>query len=127
MPDSVCTQELLIRLHNANKSIAQTEPLIAVFARGKFRFDLQTKIATYNQVPIPLNKKETQLLVTFLQNPNRIFSAASLYNLIWQRTSYPTSNSLEVYMSSLRHKIEKPFGLALFTTFKGRGYGVLIN
>ena len=129
IPDSVCTQELIARIRNVKNISGQltSKHLTkqAIFTHGNFQFDFKKKLAIYHHTSIPLNKKETLLLSTLLRKPNQIFSSQTLYNIIWNNT-LPSSNSLEVYLCSLRRKIEKPFGIKLFTTFKGRGWAVII-
>jgi DNA-binding response OmpR family regulator len=123
MPDSVCTKELLARVRNAHAAAGQhLQP--PVFSRANFQFRFKEKLATFDQTIIPLNKKETLLLNALLQKPDHVLSPQTLYSAVWD-SKPPSSNSLEVYICALRRKIEKPFGLKLLTTFKGRGYGVL--
>lgn len=95
-----------------------------LFSEGGFRFHFKNQTALYQNTVIPLNRKEAQLLNALLRRTNAIVTSQFLYDLIWGAGNPPASNSLEVYMSSLRRKIEKPFGLKLFETVKGVGYRV---
>lgn len=107
--------------------IAQSDQAVdhkAVFTAGDFSFNFIQNLASYRGVVIPLNRKESLMLNTLLRHRNNILSKQMLYDLIWDSASTPTSNSLEVYVSSLRRKIEKPFGLKLIETVKGVGYRV---
>jgi DNA-binding response OmpR family regulator len=124
MSDAVCVQELLARVHNAQDDRQSTTA--TVFSYGGFEFKFKEKLASFGHTLIPLNKKEIRLLSVLLQKPNQVVSSSALYAVVWNG-SPPASNSLEVYMSNLRRKLEKPFGLRLFTTFKGRGYGVIVK
>lgn len=94
------------------------------FTHGDFYFHFENQIASYKNTPIPLNRKELQLLSALLSRANTIVSTETLHDQVWNSDNPPVSNSLEVYMSSLRRKIEKPFGLKLFETVKGVGYRV---
>lgn len=124
----VCAQELLTKLAIITYTGSPTNNLNnnpSTFQQGDFSFDFIRNLATYRDVVIPLNKKELQLLATLLHRRRALISRELLYETIWD--SSPCSNSLEVYMSSLRRKIEKPFGLKLFETVKGLGYRVKNN
>lgn len=94
------------------------------FIRGEFAFDFTQNIASYRGVAIPLNKKEALVLSAVLKRSSTIISKQALYDSIWDSNTQPASNSLEVYVSSLRRKIEKPFGLKLLENVKSVGYRV---
>lgn len=116
---------LRIRLACRTHSHGSLNPL--PFAHGKFSFDFILQTAFYDSTPIPLNKKETLLLNALLRRPNHTVPLQLLHDIIWDTTEPPTSNSLQVYISSLRRKIEKPLGMHLIENLKGRGYRVRTN
>ena len=123
---TISPEELMAKLtiiaHHDPTAIQST-----LFTEGNFTFDFVQNVASYRGVVIPLNKKETLILSALLHRRNSILSKQMLYNLIWESAATPSSNSLEVYMSSLRRKIEKPFGLKLIESVKGVGYRIKIS
>lgn len=94
----------------------------AHFQHKNFFFVYGEHIASCNNIRITLNKKEARLLEILLKAHPKIVPTSVLLSLVWSQSDPPLSNSLEVYMSRLRQKIEKPFGLQLFETVKGVGY-----
>lgn len=120
---TVCSAELLARIMLAGGESATTANNTC-FECGDFRFEFGENIASYLGVVIPLNKKEALVLETLLQTPSKLVSKMTLYNQVWGPDELPNSNSLEVYMSSLRRKIERPFGFKLIKSVKGLGYRV---
>lgn len=119
LAQTVSTDELTARMALlAGKHLSAP----AHFQHGKFLFTYGENIASYNDILIPLNKKEALLLETLLKASPKLVSQPALISHLWNETEPPSSNSVEVYMSRLRRKIEKPFGLKLFETVKGLGY-----
>jgi two-component system OmpR family response regulator len=121
LPQTVSTDELVTRI-----MLLTGEHLSAPahFQQGDFLFTYGEHIASYKNVRIPLNKKEALLLEALLKASPKLVAQPTLISHVWSDTEPPSSNSLEVYMSRLRRKIEKSFGLKLFETVKGIGYRV---
>ncbi len=124
IPKRASTSELLAKIELASRQMPLFDPT-PNFTHHHFSFNFHTQIASFHQVPIPLNRKETLILDTLLRHTGKIVSKRTLYHSSWENNEKPSSNSLEVYISSLRRKIEKPFDLQLIKTVKGRGYQVV--
>lgn len=71
---------------------------------------------------ISLTVKEFQLLEYFLRNPHRVLTRSQLGTRIWDIDYQDSSNVIEVYVSRLRKKIDRPFGRTLIHTAVGMGY-----
>ena len=71
---------------------------------------------------IHLTDKEYMLLDYFIKNPGRIISQDELTKALWQGNDKPQSNSLRVWINSLRNKIDKDYEPALIHTRIGHGY-----
>lgn len=105
----------LIRRSQAANSVAAIEA-------GPFRFDNETLKLYKDGVELPLSAKESAIMKLFLDNPNRIFSKSSLYDLIWGNTSVDDS-AIVVYINRLRNKIEDdPSRPSHIQTVRGLGY-----
>lgn len=76
---------------------------------------------------INLSKKEFSLLAFLLKNPNRYFTAEQLINKVWSYNDDILPNTIQVYISSLRKKIDVAFNksLPLIKTKRGFGYGLI--
>ena len=94
----------------------------AVIEAGPFRFDNETLKLFKDGTELPLSAKESAIMKLFLDNPNRIFSKTSLYDLIWGNTNVDDS-AIVVYINRLRNKIEdNPGRPSHIQTVRGLGY-----
>ncbi len=77
-----------------------------------------------NGVDIELTSAEYRLLCLFMQNPNIILSKDQIMQRLWNcNESFVDDNTLAVYISRLREKIEdNPKEHIFLTTIRGRGY-----
>ena len=89
---------------------------------GPFRFDNETLKLFKNGVELSLSAKESAIMKLFLDNPNRIFSKSSLYDLIWGGNT-TDDNAIVVYINRLRNKVETdPSRPEHIQTVRGLGY-----
>jgi len=70
--------------------------------------------------PLDLTRREFDLLVAFVDAPERVLSRMQLLSLVWGFEDYDP-NVVEVYVSSLRRKLEE-HGPRLIQTVRGVGY-----
>jgi DNA-binding response OmpR family regulator len=74
---------------------------------------------------ISLNAKEFKIIELFMKNPGRIFTKKQIYEEVWNDIYNEkwSDNTIMVYISNLRDKIEKnPKRPQLITTVRGIGY-----
>jgi DNA-binding response OmpR family regulator len=57
-----------------------------------------------------------------MRNPNRVLSRTQIGEKVWDTNFEPTSNVIDVYISSLRRKIDAEAGRPLIHTVKNAGY-----
>jgi DNA-binding response OmpR family regulator len=85
--------------------------------------DLENYLITKNGTNIQLTSKEFDILKLFVSNPNRVFTKAQIYTLIWKDDYYGDENVINVHMRRLREKIEdKPSKPQYVKTLWGIGY-----
>jgi len=82
-----------------------------------------------NGIDIDLTSAEYRLLCLFMQNPRIILSREQIMQKLWDsRESFIDDNTLAVYISRLRDKIEDdPKHPSFLTTIRGMGYKWHIN
>jgi two-component system OmpR family response regulator len=74
-------------------------------------------------VAIPLSAGEYELLVAFLENPQRTLNRDQLLDLTRGRESMPFDRTIDVQVARLRKKIEKdPKNPEIIVTMRGDGY-----
>ncbi|MBK3574417.1 response regulator transcription factor [Streptomyces sp. MBT65] len=73
--------------------------------------------------PIQLTAKEFDLLTLFLDHPRQVLSKAQILDRVWSSSFDGAGNLVEVYISSLRRKIDR--GRApMIHTVRGMGYAI---
>ena len=72
---------------------------------------------------IDLTYMEYKLLKLFMTEPGRVFTKAQIFELVWENEYYYTDNTVVVYISKLRDKIEDDSkNPQLIKTVRGVGY-----
>jgi two-component system response regulator MprA len=84
--------------------------------------DLGTRTVMRAGHPIDLTKYEFELLRLLVANAPMVLSRDLLYERVWGYDQENASNSLEVFISQLRRKLEADGGVRLIHTVRGVGY-----
>lgn len=71
---------------------------------------------------VNLRGKEFDILEYFMHNPNKVLSKDQILNQVWGGDYEGESNVIEVYMASLRSKLEEGSRPRLLQTVRGLGY-----
>lgn len=72
---------------------------------------------------IDLTYMEYKLLKLFMTDPGRVFTKAQIFELVWENEYYYTDNTVAVYISKLRDKIEDDSkNPQIIKTVRGLGY-----
>jgi two-component system, OmpR family, response regulator MprA len=71
---------------------------------------------------IELPRMQLLLLELFMLNPRQVLPRALVYERVWGYDFGGTSNSLDVHLSQLRHKLEDGGEPRLIHTVRGMGY-----
>jgi len=71
---------------------------------------------------LSLTKTEFDLLELFLRHPRQVLSRSTIMERVWGYDFGPSSNSLEVFVSYLRRKLEADGEPRLLHTVRGVGY-----
>ena len=79
------------------------------------------QVEVYSE-PIPLRRKEYDLLEYLAMHKDRAVSKEELLEHIWDEGINIFSNTVEVHIKHLRDKIEKPLGSRVIHTVRGFGY-----
>ncbi|MDX6524570.1 MAG: two-component system, OmpR family, response regulator, partial [Gaiellales bacterium] len=71
---------------------------------------------------IALSAKEFALLEALMRHPGVVLTRYQLIEQAWDREYDNRSNVVDVYISYLRDKIDRPFGTRAIETVRGVGY-----
>lgn len=84
--------------------------------------NLATKEVTVDDNVLPIQGKEFDLLVYFIQNKGVILTKEQIFDRIWGFDSDTTITVVEVYMSHLRKHLKPTGADQLFKTLRNVGY-----
>jgi two-component system, OmpR family, response regulator len=112
--------ELLARLRAITRRAPGERPTLLEV--DDLRLDPATRRAWRGETELDLSTKEFSLLEAFMRRPGQVLSRLDLLEAGWDMGFESRSNLVEVYVRSLREKIDRPFGCASLQTVRGVGY-----
>lgn len=116
-------RELLVKIRVLLKrTMNQNIPVGNILQAADLRMNLDSKEVKRGHVTISLTAKEFQLLEFLLRNKNRVVSRADIAVNVWDIDFDTNTNIIDVYISYLRNKIDKPYDRKLIQTHVGMGY-----
>jgi two-component system OmpR family response regulator len=84
--------------------------------------DLLSRKVTRGGVPIDLRPREFTLLEYLMRNARKVVSKTMILSHVWEYNFDPQTNIVDVLVSRLREKIDRPFEKKLLQTVRGVGY-----
>ncbi|MEV4627943.1 response regulator transcription factor [Micromonospora sp. NPDC049523] len=109
-------EELLARVRARLRDVGSDEP--RVLAAGPVRLDLWTRQVTVHGRDVTLTGREYALLETLVRHAGRVLSREQLLSHAWGYDFDPSTNLVNVYVSTLRKKL----GEDVIETLRGFGY-----
>jgi len=89
---------------------------------GDLVLDPEQRRAWRAGVELDLSRREFAVLEILMENAGRVVSRTRLLDEAWDGEADLHSNSVDVHISKIRSKIDKPFGRDTITTLRGTGY-----
>jgi two-component system response regulator MprA len=94
---------------------------------GRLRFldvelDRGQRLVRRGERALELTRLEFSLLELFLANPRKVLTRTTIFQAVWGSDSESASNSLDVFVGSLRRKLEADGERRLIQTVRGIGY-----
>jgi two-component system, OmpR family, response regulator len=84
--------------------------------------DLLTRKVTRAGAPIDLRPREFALLEYLMRNAGKVVSKTMILSHVWEYSFDPQTNVVDVLVSRLRDRIDRPFDRKLLQTVRGVGY-----
>jgi len=113
--------ELLARVHALiRRSSRAVEP--TSLAVGDLELDLLTRRVIRSGTTLDLRPREFALLEYLMRNAGRVVSKTMILSHVWEYNFDPQTNIVDVLVSRLREKIDRPFEHKLLHTVRGVGY-----
>jgi DNA-binding response OmpR family regulator len=89
---------------------------------GALHLDLGARRCTVDGTEVDLRAKEFDLLATLAVDAGRVVPRRRLLAEVWDQHFDTTSKTLDMHVSALRRKIDRPEAPSLVTTIRGVGY-----
>ena len=89
---------------------------------GDLEVDLLTRHVRRGAQALDLRPREFALLEYLMRNAGRVVSKTSILSHVWGYNFDPNTNVVDVLVSRLREKIDRPFPVKLLQTVRGVGY-----
>ena len=129
LPDVLVRIEAVMRRYNAaNNRVQADNKNTSVAAPGKkltygsIVMDTALMTVSIKGEEVTLTSKEYEILKLMLENQNKLFSKANLYESVWNEEYFPDDQSLKVHMSNLRSKLRRYDEFDYIETIWGMGY-----
>lgn len=122
LPKPFALDELLARVRAIlRRPKVKAEIILTI---GDLSLNLNTHSVKRSSKDIILTNKEFSLLEFLMRNKNQPISKEQIITHVWNWDSDILPNNIEVYISYLRDKVDKPFSKKLIKTVRGVGYKI---
>ncbi|MCC5995623.1 MAG: response regulator transcription factor [Oceanicaulis sp.] len=89
---------------------------------GDLEMDLLARTVRRGGEVLLLQPREFRLLEFLMRNAGQVVTRTMLLEKVWDYHFDPQTNVIDVHISRLRAKIDKPFATAMLHTVRGAGY-----
>ena len=91
---------------------------------GDLSLDLLTRKVQRGAQALDLRPREFALLEYLMRNAGKVLTKTMILSHVWGYSFDPSTNVVDVLVSRLRDKIDKPFPVKLLHTVRGVGYAL---
>jgi DNA-binding response OmpR family regulator len=95
-----------------------------VLRAGDLEVDLLQRRATRAGDEVPLTQREFEVLAYLVRHKNQVVTRAMLGRDVWKEPNHALTNVIDVYITLLRRKLERPGQRPLIHTLRGVGYSL---
>jgi two-component system response regulator MprA len=114
-------EELLARLRALARRAA---PEQATLEASGIRLDAHAREVTAGGRPVELTAREFDLLAYLMRAPGRVFTREQIYEGVWGYSYLGGSKVIDVFVSSLRRKLDEDPERSVIRTVRGVGYTI---
>ena len=112
--------ELLARLRALHRRTDADS--VAVLRAGDLRLDPATRRVFRDDAEITLSAREFDILALLMSRAGQCVTRYQILGEVWDGETDLRSNVIDVYIASVRSKVDKPFDRHAITTLRGAGY-----
>lgn len=117
-------EELEARVRAVIRRSHRTPSPAGVLAAFGIEIDAKRREATYAGTPLELTRREFDLLKSFVENQGIVLTRDMLLEQVWGWGYAGGSNIIDVYVGSLRTKLQAQGAPSLIQTVRGVGYAL---
>lgn len=114
--------ELSARINALARRAGQEQKPAELIVIDDLRINARAQAVTRGEDAISLTAKEFRLLYYLAKNEGIILSREKILDNVWNINFDMNTNVVDVYITYLRKKIDKPYDKKLLHTIKGLGY-----
>lgn len=118
MKELIARVQVLLKRTQGN----QQNPSPQILTYDEVILDMNKKLVTRAGENIELTPKEYDLFLYFMKHPERVLNREEIAREVWHTHFDTGTNYIDVYISYLRQKIDKPFSYKLIHTKTGMGF-----
>ena len=120
-------EELLFRIEAIMRRVNMQKLQLGTteYKFGRFMFDYQKQILTFDEERHKLTTKEAEMLRALLQNANQILERNAALKAIWGEVTYFNARSMDVYITKLRKILQQDPDISI-VNIHGKGYKLVI-
>ncbi|HWU19883.1 MAG TPA: response regulator transcription factor [Nocardioides sp.] len=122
LPKPFDLDELLARLRALHRRTAYDDG--AILRVGDLRVDPGARRVFRGETEIELSAREFDILQLLVSRAGKVVSRYTILDEVWDGETDLRSNVIDVYLATIRGKIDKPFDTSTITTVRGAGYRV---
>jgi DNA-binding response OmpR family regulator len=113
-------EAILRRTKGSGQQNKQTE-----FEIGRYHFDANKQLLTFDEKPVKLTTKESELLNLLCNNVNRVLERNFALKSIWIDDNYFNARSMDVYITKLRKYLKEDPSVEILN-IHGKGYKLIL-
>jgi DNA-binding response OmpR family regulator len=116
--------ELLARLRARlrRRQSGDVETVEVSSAAGRLQLDLAARRCTMDDTEVELRAREFDLLAALALDAGRVVGRRRLLAEVWDQHFDSTTKTLDMHVSALRRKLDRPDGPSVITTIRSVGY-----
>jgi DNA-binding response OmpR family regulator len=116
-------RELLARIQAVLRRTSPDRKALEACSFDDIKVDFKRKTAAKGGVPLKMTAKEYGLLELLVAREGEVVSRETILNEVWGYEKFPTTRTVDTFIHSLRHKIERdPAAPAHLQTVPRLGY-----
>jgi two-component system OmpR family response regulator len=120
LPKPFSFDELLARLRALHRRTAA--PAAAVAEAGDLRLDPAQRRVYRGEAEIYLSAREFDILALLMGRAGQCVTRYQILDEVWDGETDVRSNVIDVYVATLRGKVDKPYNRHAIETLRGAGY-----